>query len=91
MKYTPKIIKIGKKDIEGNLDFDLDSVGVKPLETDMAYFMEKTHVDHIYLVDGFVKPYNRTHACLWGGSWCWSNAIENPKMAIRYIKNKLKR
>ena len=62
----------------------------------------ETTFTHIYDVTGFSvskelidgdKDYHppRTHSCLRHGYWCWKNAIENPKMAIRYILNLGKR
>lgn len=35
------------------------------------------------------RPF-RYHSCLKFGHWCWKNALENPKMAIKFIIYKLK-
>ena len=29
------------------------------------------------------------HSCLRHGYWCWSNAFENPGMAVRFILRKI--
>lgn len=50
------------------------------------------YYQHSYLAGGFqigdYKP-KKTHACLYFGDWCWSNALTNPKMLFRYLKGKM--
>ena len=52
--------------------------------TTVAYYQ------HAYFTRGFDVKAKRTHACLKTGHWCWSNALTNPRMAIRFIIWKLK-
>ena len=57
---------------------------------------------HIYHTAGFdisnemagVKTYTpplKRHACLEHGYWCWSNAWENPSLAVKFVFYKLRK
>jgi len=58
------------------------------LYNDPMELYEEVTFKHMYDTAGFDKDAPRTHSCLRHGHWCWKNALENPRMAIRYLKRK---
>lgn len=62
---------------------------VKKIEIQNGYVANFYHAYITNSFDVMTKTYKKKHACLYFGFWCWTNAITDPLLAIKYIYRKL--
>lgn len=97
MNFNPNMNKTDKKmkhkagfeEIKFRGGYVVDGVGkTEIVEYDHIYRGGGFKISGRYTQDGKDYAPKSQHACLRYSHWCWSNALQNPKMAFNYlIKN----
>jgi len=64
---------------------------MKPKDTEKRIDEFRATFAHVSKRSGFMPDSPSQHACLDFGYWCFSNALENPLMFLRYLIRKVTR
>lgn len=80
----------------GSPGFDILRFKGKPIVFDDLKISSTEHTlyfDHLYRTSYFHinnGDAGRVHSCLYFNSWCWSDAVEHPSQAYKFIARRIR-